>query len=38
MDTIKEKLKLLPKQPGCYLMKNKDNIVKKIAIRNRTQR
>lgn len=27
MDTIKEKLKLLPKQPGCYLMKNKDNIV-----------
>ena len=27
MDTIKEKLKLLPKKPGCYLMKNKDNIV-----------
>ena len=24
---IKDKLKELPKQPGCYLMKNKDNIV-----------
>ncbi len=25
MDLIKEKLKLLPNKPGCYLMKNKDN-------------
>jgi excinuclease ABC subunit C len=24
---IQEKLKLLPNQPGCYLMKNKDNVV-----------
>ena len=22
---IKEKLKLVPEKPGCYLMKNKDN-------------
>lgn len=27
MDMIKEKLKLLPKNPGCYLMKNKDGVV-----------
>ena len=27
MNIIKEKLKLLPNKPGCYLMKNKDNIV-----------
>lgn len=27
MDFIKKKLELLPDKPGCYLMKNKDNVV-----------
>ena len=27
MDIIKEKLKLLPDEPGCYLMKNKEGII-----------
>ncbi|MBP3461917.1 MAG: excinuclease ABC subunit UvrC [Bacilli bacterium] len=27
MDYIKKKLELLPDKPGCYLMKNKDNVV-----------
>jgi len=27
MNIIKEKLSLLPTKPGCYLMKNKDNVV-----------
>ena len=27
MDYIKQKLSLLPDKPGCYLMKNKDNII-----------
>ena len=27
MDIIKEKLKLLPDDPGCYLMKNKEGII-----------
>ena len=24
---LKEKLSLVPNQPGCYLMKNKDNVI-----------
>ena len=24
---LKEKLSLLPEVPGCYLMKNKDNVI-----------
>ena len=27
MDLIKKKLELLPDKPGCYLMKNKDNVI-----------
>ena len=27
MDIIKKKLELLPDKPGCYLMKNKDNVI-----------
>ena len=27
MDHIKQKLSLVPNKPGCYLMKNKDNII-----------
>lgn len=27
MDRIKQKLSLVPNKPGCYLMKNKDNII-----------
>lgn len=27
MDYIKKKLELLPNKPGCYLMKNKDNVI-----------
>ncbi len=27
MDLIKQKLSLLPDKPGCYLMKNKDNVI-----------
>ena len=27
MDLIKKKLELLPDSPGCYLMKNKDNVI-----------
>ena len=27
MDLIKQKLELLPDKPGCYLMKNKDNVI-----------
>ena len=29
---VLEKLKLVPHEPGCYLMKNKDNVIKDIAI------
>ena len=27
MDLIKKKLEILPDKPGCYLMKNKDNVI-----------
>ena len=27
LEIIKEKLSLLPDKPGCYLMKNKDDII-----------
>lgn len=41
MSTIKQKLSLLPQQPGCYLMKNEDEVViyvgKAKKLRNRVR-
>nr|WP_141190118.1 excinuclease ABC subunit UvrC [Terrilactibacillus laevilacticus] len=41
MASLKEKLSLLPDQPGCYLMKNKDNVIiyvgKAKNLRNRVR-
>ena len=30
LNRIKEKLSLVPNKPGCYLMKNKDGVIKQI--------